>query len=301
MENKATTTAYDLLRKTELRIEHIHLQNANLSDIAHCVAQTIGLATDDVLVVDCREDTLTLDILKPCVNAANLVGKKNLLQERLNRLPGVTTSPQTSFTSDGMLGWISLEEKPAQAALLLAEQKAMEIMKAVSRRVVVFSSGREVAEKQIEDTNTPAIVNRLESEGYRVFTGETLKDDRHYIAAKLREAADNGGYGVIVTTGGVGAENKDNTVEAIQMLDPQAATPYICHYKIGTGRHVKDGIKVAVGKYNGVTIIALPGPNDEVRASLDVVVKGLKENQSKRALSENIAEKLRKILRAKIH
>jgi len=72
-------------------------------------------------------------------------------------------------------------------------------------------------------------------------------------------------------------------------------------FKIGTGRHVKDGIKIAVGKYKGIFIIALPGPNDEVRASLDVIVKGLKENQGKTALAENIVAKLRKILRAKIH
>jgi len=301
MEYKATTAAYDLLRKTELRIENIRLKNANLTDIAHCVARVIGFNTGDVLVVDCRDETLTLDILKPCVNAANFAGKKDLLKETLNRLPGVTTSPKTAFTSDGMLGWISLEAKPARAALAFAEQKAVEIMKAVSRRVLVFSSGTEVAEKQIEDTNTPAIVDHLESEGYRVTAGETLKDDRFYIAAKLREAADDGGYGVIITTGGVGAEDKDHTVEAIQMLDPEAATPYICHFKIGTGRHVKDGVKIAVGKYNGVFIIALPGPNDEVKASLDVIVKGLKENQGKTALSENIVSKLRKILREKTH
>ena len=299
--DKETSVAnYDLLQKTELRIENIRLKNANLTDIADCVAGVMGLKPSEVLVVDYRDASLTLDILNTCVNARNIVGRKDFLKEELERLPGVETSPETSFRSNGMLGWISLEEKPATESLAMAERMAAEIMETVSRRVLVFSSGVEVAEKQIQDTNTPTIRDRLEVEGYHVQIGETLKDDRYYISAKLREAAEYGGYGLIITTGGVGAEDKDHTVEAITALDPEAATPYICHFKIGTGRHVKDGIKVAVGEYNGTLIVALPGPNDEVRASLEILVDGLKFHHDKKNLAERLAENLRKILREKV-
>jgi len=300
MENMTGTAAYDLLRKTELRIENIRLKNANLTEIAYSVAEVIDLDTSDVLVVDCRGETLILDILNNCVNARNIVGKKDLLREKLDKLSGVETSPRTSFTSDGMLGWISLEEESAKDALTLAEQMTTEIMDAVSRRVLIFSSGAEVAEKQIKDTNTPTIAGRLDAEGYRVTAGETLKDDRHYITAKLREAGENDGYGYIITTGGVGAEDKDHTVEAITTLDPKAATPYICNFKIGTGRHVKDGIRIAVGEYKGTLIIALPGPNDEVKASLDILVEGLKYNYDKTMLANRLAANLRTILRKKM-
>ena len=221
------------------------------------------------------------------------------LKLELGKLTGVETSSYTSFTSDGMLGWISLDEKPAIKALKRAQQIAFEIMDAVSRRALVFSSGSEVAEKQIEDTNTPTIMNRLKFEGYHVDSGETLPDDRDYIAAKLREAADYGGYGIIITTGGVGAEDKDHTVEAITALDPEAAAPYICHYKIGTGRHVKDGVRIAVGQYNGAMIIALPGPNDEVKAGLEIMIEGLKNKYGKALLADLIADNLRKILNEK--
>ena len=139
---------YDLLRKTELRIENIRLNNANLSDIADGVAGVIGLKPSDVLVVDYRDESLTLDILNTCVNARNIVGQKDRLKEELDQLPGVETSPETSFRSDGMLGWISLEEKPAKEALAMAENMAADIMEAVSRRVLVFSSGVEVAENK---------------------------------------------------------------------------------------------------------------------------------------------------------
>lgn len=287
---------YDLLRKTELRIEDIKLKNANLNDIAAKVAYALGLDPGDILVADYRDETLILDILTHRVDARNIVGKKGLLLHELETLSGVEISPTTAFHSNGMLGWISLEEDEAKESLTKAEQMASRIMEAISRRVIVFSSGGEVAEKLIEDTNTPAIVHRLTLEGYTVTAGETLKDDRGYITAKLRDAAEYGGYGVIIMTGGVGAEDKDHTVEAITALDPQAATPYICHFKIGTGRHVKDGVRIAVGQYNGTTIIALPGPNAEVRASLDIVVRGLKENHHKTVFAKNLADHLRTLL-----
>jgi molybdenum cofactor synthesis domain-containing protein len=258
------------------------------------------LEAEDVLVVDYRDGALTLDILNHCINAQLIVGKENRLREELCKLPGVEITPKTTFHSDGMLGWISLEENAAQKALAKAEKMASVIMDTISRRVLIFSSGLEVAENQIEDTNTPTITNRLEAEGYRVKPGETLKDDRNYISAKLREAVEYGGYGSIITTGGVGAEDKDHTVEAILELDEEAATPYVCHFKIGTGRHVKNGVRIAVGEYKGTLIIALPGPNDEVRACLDVMVEGLKEKFSKTMLADRIAHKMKTILREKM-
>ncbi len=291
---------FDLLRKTELKIEKIVLKNANLTEIAAHVAEILGLNRSEVLVVDYLNEVMTLDILNTCVNAYHIVGKRDQLLSTLNGIPGVSISEETSVQSDGMLGWIAIDQGSAKQALRQSEQMVSEILRNISKRVIVFSSGAEVAEGQIEDTNTPAIMECLESEGYKVTQGQTLKDDKLFITVKLREAADYGGYGLIITTGGVGAEDKDHTVEAVKALDSEAATPYICHFKTGTGRHVKDGIKIAVGKYNDTLIVALPGPHDEVRASLNVLVDGLKARQDKHILAENIAVHLREILREKI-
>jgi molybdenum cofactor synthesis domain-containing protein len=199
-----------------------------------------------------------------------------------------------------MLGWIAMDQEPAVKSLRRSEQMASEILQNISRRVLVFSTGTEVAGGQVEDTNTPAIGEHFSDAGYKVTRGETLKDDQFFIAAKLREAAEYGGFGLIVTTGGVGAEDKDHTVEAIVDLDPEAATPYICHFQVGTGRHVKDGVKIAVGKSNDTLIVALPGPNDEVKASLGILVEGVQNGLDKRVLAENLAGNLREILRKKI-
>jgi len=295
-----TKATFDLLEKTELKIEGVILDNANLTDIALEIAVVLGLNPGEVLVVDYSNDALTLDILNSCVNAYNIVGKKDTLLEKLNQVPGVVVCSDTQIKSNGMLGWIALAEGPAKEALAKSQTIVAEIEKNIARRGIVFSSGPEVAEKKIEDTNTPTIMNHLKSFGYSMTRGETLKDDKEYISFKLREAAEVGGYGFIITTGGVGAEDKDHTVEAINAIDPTAATPYICHFTIGTGRHVKDGVKIAVGEYNGTFIIALPGPNDEVRATLDPIIKGFKASSSKQELAEMIAVNLRQILRHKM-
>lgn len=291
---------YDLLNKTEVRIDKIFLKKANLSDIAANVADILGFNKGDVMVVDYRNDSMTLDILNACVNAYNIVGKKDQLLNRLGSLPGVYVSEETSVHSDGMLGWIAIDEGVGKQALRRSEQMASEISKNILKRVIVFSTGGEVVDGHIEDTNAPAIMQCLASEGYKVTWGDTLKDDIFLITAELREAADKGGYGLIITSGGVGAEDKDHTVEAIRALDSDAATPYICRFEIGTGRHVKDGMKIAVGKYHDTLIVALPGPNDEVKASLQILIDGFRTGQEKHVLAENIAIKLRSILRDKM-
>jgi len=291
---------YDLLNKTEVRIDKIFLKKANLTDIAANVADILGFNKGDVMVVDYRNDSMTLDILNACVNAYNIVGKKDQLLNRIGSLPGVYVSEETSVHSDGMLGWIAIDEGVGKQALRRSEQMASEISQNILKRVIVFSTGGEVVDGHIEDTNTPAIMQCLASEGYKVTWGDTLKDDIFLITSKLREAADDGGYGLIITSGGVGAEDKDHTVEAIRALDSDAATPYICRFEIGTGRHVKDGMKIAVGKYHDTLIVALPGPNDEVKASLQILIDGLRTGQEKHVLAENIGIKLRSILRDKM-
>jgi molybdenum cofactor synthesis domain-containing protein len=290
-------SGYDLLRKTELKIDDIHLSNANLSTIAASAADVLGLEHTEVLVVDYREGTLVLDIHNTCVDAYAIAGQQETLLRSLGSLPGVEITDKTSVSSDGMLGWIALDRGRTIEALKQGERMAADILRNVANRVIVFSSGAEVENREIEDTNIPTIMKCLTEEGFKVFRGEVLKDNRLSIAARIREAAETGGYGVIITTGGVGAEDKDQTVEAVREVDPNAATPYICHFKVGTGRHVKDGVRIAVGEYNGTIIISLPGPNDEVKASLEPIVRGLKAGVEKNDFAESIAENLRSILR----
>jgi len=293
-------TQLHLLQKTELKIAPISLQQANLNDIAHVVADTLGIDRKSVMVTDVRDEAITLDVFLHRLDSDNLLGKQEQLMERLAHLPGVGIGDNTSLTSDGVLGWIALDEGKARRALERTQKMAEEIQEKLSRRAIVFSTGTEVATGQIKDTNTPAIAARLTAEGYSVTQGETLGDDEMIIAGKLRQAIFEHGHRLIIITGGVGAEDKDFTIEAVLQLDPDAATPYISRYEKGTGRHTKDGVRIAVGRVFDAIIVALPGPNDEVRASLDELAHGLKHGLGKWALADAVANILRSMLRDKV-
>ena len=165
--------------------------------------------------------------------------------------------------------------------------------------MIVFPTGTEVERGEIEDTNTPLIMGKFAAAGFSVDKGEILKDDVELFSRKLWRAAEKG-YSVSITTGGVGAENKDHSVEAVLRLDPQACTPYIAKFQVGHGRHSKDGIRIAVGQLGLTTFIALPGPNDEVSVCIDTVVRGISEGWSKEILAGELARILRTRLKEKI-
>jgi molybdenum cofactor synthesis domain-containing protein len=291
---------FDLLNKTELRIERIRLQDANLNDIASAAAAILELDPSEILVTDVANDILTLDILREDINAYSIIGRQKSLLEALGRLPGVFVTPETSICSEGMLGWIVLNESEARASLKRSEGMAQEIYQRIQKRALVISTGIEVRNRQIEDTNKPYITRKLESAGFSVTPGPTLNDDINFITGYLRQAVSGGGYGLIVTTGGVGAELKDCTVEALLALDPQAATPYTCRFEIGTGRHAKEGVRIGVAMVSGTMIVALPGPNDEVKKGLKALLEGLSRKMDKAQLAEAIAIILRNDMRKKM-
>lgn len=287
---------YDLLGKTELTIFPIDLDGANLNEIADVVSGVLGLDRGDAWVVDVRDRSLTIDILRDRIDAHAIAGKQSKLLARLGRLPGVAISPETNVSSRGMLGWIADDTAEMQEALDRSEQMAFQVLARMKKRAVIFSTGQEVASGNIEDTNMPLIAETLIAEGYSVTVGGVLPDDRAIIAGRIRQAITDEGFGLIITTGGVGAEDKDHTVEAVLSLDSQATTPYLTRYEIGKGRHVKDGVRIAVGEHNGSLIVALPGPNDEVVVCLAVLAPALSQGIDKSRLAEAIARRLRERL-----
>ncbi len=290
---------FGLLSKTELQIAGVSLENANLNEIAVIVADTLGVENRKVIVTDVRDGILTIDILEGNIDPSNIIGKEHLLVQRLAQLSGVHMTKKPSIASRGMLGWIAFDHSKVRSALKRSQRIAEEICQRLSKRAIVFSTGSEVGSGQVEDTNTPVVVRRLEAEGYSVTSGPTLKDDELIIAANLRQAVDDG-YGLVVVTGGVGAEEKDQTIDAVLALDPEAVTPYICKYEKGVGRHCKDGVMIAVAQASKTLIVALPGPNEEVKPSLEILVEGLRSRLSKHYLAEKIASSLKRSLWEKL-
>mgnify|MGYP000844599690 FL=1 len=281
----------NLLEKTELWINNITLDNANLTEIAETVAHILKLKKENVLVVDVRPNHITLDILEKDIPEENILGKEKDILIALSKLKGVNITDDTYIHSNGILGMVCFETENPKEMLKSVANMVDEMKEKISKRAIVFPTGFELKKNLIEDTNTPYLKGVLEEEGFKVTVGDIMDDDIESVEYILSEAVSKA-YGLIITTGGIGAEDKDKTVEGILRIDPQAATPYIVKFKKGTGRHVKDGVRIAVGKVGPTYIVALPGPNDEVKIASEILIKLLKNNCDKEQIAQQIANAL---------
>jgi len=281
----------DLLHKTELWINGIELTKANLNTIADTVAHVLELPRKDVLVVDVRNDVVVLDILSRKIQAEQIMGKEKELLLALSGVSGVRVTSKTDIHANGILGLIGVKPELRDEIIEQTVRISEQVKEGVAKRGMVFSSGREVEEGIIEDTNSPYLIKLFSDNGYRMRFGGILSDDLDMITGRLRAAAADG-YGLVITTGGVGAEDKDFMVESVCRLDQQANTPCILQFHAGEGRHVKNSVRIAVGKIDLTTIVTLPGPHDEVRLVAPVLLDGLKKGLDKKCLANVVATTL---------
>lgn len=269
-----------------------------LPKLAETVARVLGFDSANVLVVDVRPQHITLDILEKDIKEENIMGKETVLLEELSNLKGVNITDETYIHSNGILGMICLDVENPKEIINTIQTMTNEMKEKISKRIIVFPTGFELKQNLIEDTNTPYLKNLLEEEGYQVTVGDIIEDDIDDMVYKLSDAVSRA-FGLIITTGGVGAEDKDKSVESVLRIDPDAATPYIVKFQKGTGRHVKDGVKIAVGQVGPTYIISLPGPNDEVRIAANILLDCLKNHCSKVQIAQQIANALAKKLSQK--
>lgn len=168
---------------------------------------------------------------------------------------------------------IALDEDEAREVIDRSAAMAADVLARVFRRACVLSTGLEVRTGVIRDTTAPYIRSVLEQGGYQVTGGEVLEDDRDLIAGRIRRAV-------------------------VLAVDPEAESPYILDLTQGTGRHEKDGVWIAVGVVWCTTIVSLPGPNDEVRAALPVLLDALGRGLTKMELASAVAGALKAQLRS---
>lgn len=283
---------YSLLNKTELRLTDVYLNDCDLAEISNTVAEVLKLPRDRVFVIDVREDHIALDLLIQTMNGDQFVGKKEELLTAVGALPGVNFGSNPDIHSEGVLGMIALSPIEGKKVIEQSAKMGNEIQNRIRRRIKVFPTGFEVGRGMIEDTNTPYLVKRFTEAGCKVQTHRPLADDIDEIAGALRQALDQG-FGMIITTGGVGAEDKDCSVEALLKVCPDASTPYIAKFTRGHGRHVKDGIRIGVAKEGLSYVVTLPGPNEEVRLCAEVLVQSIEQQPEPEILGEQLANLLR--------
>jgi molybdenum cofactor synthesis domain-containing protein len=283
---------WELLEKTTFWIDNIELTAADLGQVAAAAAAVLELPAHEVMVMDVRAGLVAFDILRRRIRAEAVVGKEKEILRSLAELPGVAVKPGATVHSEGILGLIALEPEEATRVLAESSDMARRIRQAVARRAIVFASGTEVIAGKIKDTNSPYILAALERAGYQAHFGGVLDDDVIAAANRLEGALEEG-YGLLITTGGVGAEDKDCSVEAILRLDPQAHTPWILKFKLDYHRHYKEGVRIAVGQVGQARLVALPGPHEEARLGCDRLLAGLQQGLAPGPVAEYIAGALR--------
>jgi molybdenum cofactor synthesis domain-containing protein len=290
----------NLLEKTTFWIEGVELASADLGRLAAEAAAVLELPAEEVLVVDVRPGLLAFDVLRPTVRAEAILGKEGELLRRLGAVPGVALAPEAAVHSEGVLGFIALD--PAQGAEALEGTRAMAaaVRQRVARRALVFASGSEVRDGKIRDTNSPYLVEALGAAGFEVRLGGVLEDDRDQVAGALEDAVGRG-FGLVLTTGGVGAEDKDHNVEAVLRLDPGAFTPWILRFERDGHRHHKEGVRIAVGRVGPTLIVTLPGPHEEVRLAAGALLAGLGRESPDGELAEAVAGVLRERWQSMMH
>ncbi len=283
---------WNLLEKTTFRVEGAELEGANLDDTAAAAALALGFDPREIMVVDVQPGLIAFDVLKKNVSAESVAGKAREILGRLAGVPGIRVQPGASVHSEGVLGMIALDPKTAREVISRSAEIGQAVADAVARRACVFSSGSEVISGKIEDTNSPYLVQTLTEAGFRAEFGGIIEDSVSASVSAL-EAALMRGFGLIITTGGVGAESKDHSVEAVLKLDPRAATPWILKFTPDMKRHHKEGVRIAVGRVGICRIVSLPGPHPEVRLGSRALIEGIQAGLGDAALAESIASVIR--------
>eukprot|EP00903_Cladosiphon_okamuranus_P003390 g3388.t1 len=202
-------------------------------------AKVLSIAEDKVFVTDVREALVVLDVLEPKVEFESVVGRQQQVFDALAQIPGVSLDDNATIHSEGVLGVIGTTREQAAEMVEHAKRMDEQIRKYASGRVAVISTGTEVQNGEIKDTNYEAISKAFTAAKFEVSFGGIAGDTEREIAGLMARLAGEG-YGLIISTGGVGAEDKDHTIEAVEGLDPNLSTAVLAKYKKGTGRHVKD-------------------------------------------------------------
>ncbi|MEX2558150.1 MAG: molybdopterin-binding protein [Actinomycetota bacterium] len=290
----------ELLDKTEVWIEGIRLDGADLPQIGAAVAGVLSLPPARVFVTDVRDSRVVLDVLVPRVRLEDVAGKQPEVLAAVAAIDGVSVLDGAAVHSWGVLGIIGAPAEHVPELLERAEELEGGLRRYVATRCAVVSTGGELVDGRVKDTNLEVAKEILGAAGFEVAAGGTVADDERLIAGRVARLVGDG-YGLVITTGGVGAEDKDRTIEALQLLDPDLATAPIAHFRAGEGRHVKDSVRVAAARVGWARVVALPGPTHEVRLGLPVLVAALSHDAPSSEIAEAIARAIRAGLRRGTH
>jgi molybdopterin adenylyltransferase len=127
-----------------------------------------------------------------------------------------------------------------------------------------------------EDRSGQTLVDRIAEAGHILAARAILPDERHEIAAQLRDWCDDPGIDVVLTTGGTGLTGRDVTVEAHRDVYEKEIEAFgtvftiVSMQKIGTSAVQS---RACGGVANGTYLFALPGSPGACRDAWDEILK----------------------------
>jgi molybdenum cofactor synthesis domain-containing protein len=128
------------------------------------------------------------------------------------------------------------------------------------------------------DTSGPALKTILEADGWSVVHSEIVPDDIPDIKAALINCADNLKLPLVLTTGGTGFTQRDNTPEATKAVIERETPGFPELMRAESFKLTPNGIlsRAAAGIRGETIIINLPGSERAAKECLGFILKPLK-------------------------
>jgi len=140
-------------------------------------------------------------------------------------------------------------------------------------RAVVITVSDACSRGKREDTSGAALVQLLKDIGAKIVDQEIISDDPEPLSHKLRAYADLKDVNLIVTTGGTGFGERDNTPEATLQVIERLAPGLSEAMRIETRNNTPMAMlsRGVSGIRSGTLIVNLPGSPKAVRESFAVI------------------------------
>ena len=140
-------------------------------------------------------------------------------------------------------------------------------------RAVVITVSDRCARGEQGDESGAALVGLLEELGAEIVATEILPDDLEPLAERLRAFADRADVNLIMTTGGTGFSQRDNTPEATRAVIQKEAPGLSEAMRMETLKQTPTAMvsRGVCGICSNTLIVNLPGSPKGVRESFNVI------------------------------
>ena len=140
-------------------------------------------------------------------------------------------------------------------------------------RAVIITVSDACSRGERQDTSGEALVELLKDIGARIVEKKIVNDDLEPLSHKLRAYADLKDVNLIITTGGTGFGERDNTPEATLDVIERAAPGLVEAMRIETLNNTPMAMlsRGVAGIRSGTLIVNLPGSPKAVRESFAII------------------------------